>query len=396
MIRGRLRHRGQGQPPHAEDDFVEFDAGGLTRVFATPSWLRDLGLTSWLLVGVALLLVGGVWLASLTQTIVIPVIAAGMVAAVASPLVAWGARHRLPRALSAALLLLLIVVTAAVVVVLVIAGVTSQSGDITSHLAGAKSTITSWLKDLGVNADSAKKAVKDASSTSTDSVETLLDGIGTGIKTLSSLVFFLSLTVLSLFFLLKDGPTIRAWAERHMGVPDPVAHAISRRSLQSLRGYFLGVSIVAAFNAVVIGVGALVLGVPLPGTIAVITFFAAFVPYLGAWTAGGFAVLVALGGAGTDAAIAMGVIVLLANGVLQQLVQPFAYGAALGIHPLAVLIVTIGAGALFGTVGLVLAAPVTSAVVRISSDLSRAHTQEEQDAPGDEAPADEAPGTAPA
>ena len=113
----------------------------------------------------------------------------------------------------------------------------------------------------------------------------------------------------------------------------------------------------AAFNAVVVGGGALVLGVPLAATIAIITFFAAFVPYLGAWTAGAFSVLVALGGAGTDAAIAMVVMTLLANSVLQQLVQPFAYGAALGIHPLAVLIVTIAGGALFGTVGLILAAP---------------------------------------
>ena len=47
-------------------------------------------------------------------------------------------------------------------------------------------------------------------------------------------------------------------------------------------------------------------------------------------------------------------------------------GAALGIHPLAVLIVTIAGGALFGAVGLVLAAPLTSAIVRISDDLARA------------------------
>jgi len=67
--------------------------------------------------------------------------------------------------------------------------------------------------------------------------------------------------------------------------------------------------------------------------------------------------------------------------VLQQLVQPFAYGAALGIHPLTVLIVTIGAGALFGTIGLVLAAPVTSAAVRISADLARARAEEEDEPP---------------
>ena len=68
----------------------------------------------------------------------------------------------------------------------------------------------------------------------------------------------------------------------------------------------------------------------------------------------------------------MVVVQLLANGVLQQLVQPFAYGAALGIHPLAVLVVTIAGGALFGAVGLILAAPLTAAATKISADLARA------------------------
>ena len=121
-----------------------------------------------------------------------------------------------------------------------------------------------------------------------------------------------------------------------------------------------------------VGGGALLLGVPLAGTIAAVTFFGAYIPYLGAWSAGAFAVLIALGGAGTDAAIGMAVLQLLANGILQQMVQPIAYGAALGIHPLAVLVVTIAGGALFGAAGLILAAPLTSAVVRISADLSRA------------------------
>ena len=68
----------------------------------------------------------------------------------------------------------------------------------------------------------------------------------------------------------------------------------------------------------------------------------------------------------------MAVVVLLANSILQQMIQPIAYGAALGIHPLAVLIVTIAGGALFGAIGLILAAPLTSAFARISSDLARA------------------------
>jgi putative heme transporter len=67
----------------------------------------------------------------------------------------------------------------------------------------------------------------------------------------------------------------------------------------------------------------------------------------------------------------MTVVQLLANSVLQQLVQPIAYGAALGIHPLAVLIVTIAGGSLFGAAGLILAAPLTAATVRIAADLAR-------------------------
>jgi hypothetical protein len=100
--------------------------------------------------------------------------------------------------------------------------------------------------------------------------------------------------------------------------------------------------------------------VPQAGSIAVVNFAAAYIPFLGAWSAGAFTVLIALGAQRTDAAIAMTVIVLLANGALQQLVQPIAMGAALGIHPLAVLVVTIAAGALFGVVGMVIAAPLVS------------------------------------
>jgi predicted PurR-regulated permease PerM len=175
--------------------------------------------------------------------------------------------------------------------------------------------------------------------------------------------------------MLKDGHVIRLWIERHMRVAPEMAHGITERAHQALQGYFVGVTIVAVFNAVVVLLGALVLGVPLAGSIAAVTFLGAYVPYLGAWSAGVFAVLVALGGAGTDAAIGMIVIQLLANGLLQQMVQPIAYGAALGIHPLAVLVVTIAGGALFGAAGLILAAPVTSALTRIATDLA-----------GDEAP----------
>jgi putative heme transporter len=356
-------------------DPVAIDPRELSGLFAVPDWLRGAGQTSWLLVGLGLLLVGIIWLLSLTNVIVMPVLAAGIVAAVASPLVFWMHGHGVPRGLGAALMMLAIVLVGVGMTLAVVGGIVGQTSSAESSLAGAEDTITGWLEDLGVDPGSAEEATDDASSATTESAKALLHGVAGGLGALSSSVFFLAMAALSLFFLLKDGPTIRAWTERHLGLPGAVAQTITQRVLGALRGYFLGTTIVAAFNAVVVAIGAWVLGVPLIGTIAAVTFIGAYIPYIGAWSAGVFAVLMALGGAGTDAAAGMIVVQLIANSVLQQLVQPFAMGTALGLHPLAVLVVTIAGGALFGTVGLILAAPMTSAVVKISADFARAKAE---------------------
>ena len=398
MIRGRLRRHGRhersAEAGEAGGDYIEIDPGELRGIFSVPGWLRDIGMTAWMLVGVGVLIGGLIALLGLTQVIVFPVIVASVVAAVASPLVAWLNSHRVPRALGTVIVLLAIVAIVIGMTIVVITGITGQSSGITTQLDSAKDTIAGWLQDIGLDPAKADAAKADAATGIKNSADALLNGLATSISKLSSLAFFLALTALSLFFLLSDGPKIRGWVTEHMGVPRDVGQVITQRVLGSLRGYFLGVTIVAAFNAIVVTIGALILGVPLVGTIAAVTFIGAFVPYLGAWAAAGFAVLIALGNAGPEAALGMIVVELLANGILQQLVQPFAMGAALGIHPLAVLIVTIGGGALFGMVGLVLAAPITSAVVRISADLAKVKAKAEAEAGSREPPlsAEPAPG----
>jgi predicted PurR-regulated permease PerM len=204
---------------------------------------------------------------------------------------------------------------------------------------------------------------------------TLITGVLAGIRALASLVFALSLAALSLFFLLKDGPSMRAWVDSHLGVPTTVAQTITSGVIRSLRGYFRGVTLVAAFNGIVVGVGALLLGVPLAGTIGVVTFVTAYVPFIGAFIAGALAVVIALGAQGTTTALIMLVIVILANGLLQNFVQPFAMGAALDLHPLVVLVATIASGCLFGTLGLILAAPLLSAAVHITRELTDARAR---------------------
>lgn len=379
-FRGRLRRPERENAP-AEDEVIEIEPGALSGLFAAPKWLRDLGFSAWLLVGVALALVGAIWLLALTETIVMPVLTAGIIASVAAPLVDWLRRRGVPRGIGAVLVFLAIAAVGVGVGLLVLTGIASEASGLSERLREGASEVESLFRDLGVRAGTAANANADASAGVSAGFEALTHGLLGGVDKLASLAVFLSFTALSLFFLLKDGPTIGGFVERHMGIPVPLAHSILGRVAGSLRGYFVGVTVVAAWSALIVGVGSLLLGVPLVGTIAVVTFLGGYVPYIGAWTAGGFAVLIALGDQGPETALALAVIVLLANGVLQQLIQPIAYGAALGLHPLAVLIVTIAGGCLFGTVGLVLAAPLVSATVRVAADIRAAAEEERQGAP---------------
>jgi putative heme transporter len=359
------------------------DLEDLTRTFAAPKWLKDLGRTSWLLVGTLALLAGIVFLLATTETIVGPLLVATIVATVAMPVAGWLAGH-MPRAAAAALVLVGIVAISVLVVVTVIAGITSQDSQIGERASAAADKAEHWLERAGVNHSGSSTAASSVKADVPDIISTLTKGIVSGIGGLASVAFGLSLGALSLFFLLKDGPVLRAWLDRHLGVPVSVGRVITGGLVRSLRGYFRGVTLVAAFNGVIVGLGALVLGVPLAGTIAVVTFVTAYVPFIGAFVAGAFAVVIALGAKGTTTALIMLVIVILANGLLQNLVQPFAMGSALHLHPLAVLVVTIGAGCIFGTFGLILAAPLLSAALHIHADLGRARLGQapESDAAG--------------
>jgi predicted PurR-regulated permease PerM len=377
----------------AEPAGLEIDAAqarALATVFAPPRWLRDLGRTAWLLVGLFALLAGLVWLLGATYTITGPVVVATIVATVSMPIVARLVRHRWPRAAAAVVVLLGLAALAALVLVVVVGGITSQSSEVKKNAQSAANKAEGWLKSVGVNESGAAGAKSNVEKDVPEIISTLTTGVIHGIQGITSLAFGLSFALLSLFFLLKDGPSMRGWVDRHLGLPQPVARTVTGGVIRSLRGYFRGVTLVAAFNGIVVGLGALALGVPLAGTIGVVTFVTAYVPFIGAFVAGAFAVVIALGANGTTTALIMLALVLLANGLLQNVVQPFAMGSALDLNPLVVLVVTIGAGCIFGMLGLVLAAPLASAAVHITRDLARARlaaaVQKEAAAPVADAP----------
>ena len=127
----------------------------------------------------------------------------------------------------------------------------------------------------------------------------------------------------------------------------------------------------SAIVSVVIGIASLLLGLPLVFTIVVVNFIGGYIPYIGAFLGGGLAVIIALGDGGLSQAAIMLVVVLAANLVLENFVEPKVMGRTLDIHPLVVLVVTALGGLIGGIVGLILAVPATviasDAIARLRS-----------------------------
>jgi predicted PurR-regulated permease PerM len=390
-LRRHRRAAGDGAPASTVEaetalQLDELEARRLASVFEPPRWLRDLGRASWFLVGIVALVVGTIWLLGQVSTIAEPVLVGLIVATVTSPLVGMLQRRGVPRAAGALLVLLGLLALGVLIFVLVLGGITAQSDVIARYASQAVDKLQSWLESVGVDSAGSSSAAANLKETVPDLISTFVHGVANGISGITSLAFGVSFTIFSVFFLLKDGPSFRLFVDRHLGVPLPVARVITGNVVNSLRRYFTGVTIVAAFNAVVVGLGALILDVPLAGTIAVVTFVTAYIPFIGAFVAGTFAVVLALGSGGTSTALLMLVVVVLANGLLQNIVSPLAMGAALRLNPLLVLVITISAGSLFGMIGLVLSAPLVSAALHITRDVGRIRAAAVQPAAGAPAP----------
>ncbi len=125
-------------------------------------------------------------------------------------------------------------------------------------------------------------------------------------------------------------------------------------------------------NGVAIGLAALLLGVPAAGAIAVVNVIGAYIPYLGAFIGGAFAVLMGLGEGGIELALIMLGITLAVNLLLENLLEPVLLGDSLNMHPLLVLLATALGGLIAGMVGLILAAPMMAIVIDIKRELKAA------------------------
>ena len=328
-----------------------------------PAWFRNAGVGAWLLLGIAGVLSLLLVLIALVADVAIPLAIAAVLAAILVPLADRLERWRVPRWLGATFVLILALSMIVVTIAVVINGLTSQSDEIWAQVEAS----FKHVDDGAASSDGASGGLVDAAH---EVVRVLTSGVlGSLFSSAGSLVVGSVLAMFMLLFLLKDWEQIVGWSAGRLGLPPALGRSVLDGTVNAFRGYAAGLTLIGAANAVVVAIGALVLGVPLAGTIALVSFVTSYVPYLGAFVSGAFAVLIAYGSGGLGDAVAMLAIVLLANNTIQNVVEPFAFGTRLRLHPLAVLLTVTTATLLFGVMGAILAAPLTSAAVNAYHEL---------------------------
>jgi predicted PurR-regulated permease PerM len=342
---------------------------------ATAAWSLRL-----IVIGVALFLV--FWLLGKVWVGVRPILLALIVSTVLWPPVAWLAKHRWPPALAAASVLLGALLVLLGLFAAVAQPMVTQSVQLANSAVTGIEQVQDWLTGPPVNLaseriDTVTAAVIDRLQGSASQIAA---GVFSGVSAVTSSVVTAVLVLVLTFFFIKDGPAFLPWLRRETG-PDIGGHLteVFSRSWKTLGDFIRVQAIVSFVDAFFIGLGLVVLGVPLAAALAVLTFFAGFIPIVGALAAGTLAVLVALVSNGlTTALIVLGIII-----VVQQLesnvLQPVLQGRSLNLHAAVVLLAVTAGGTLFGIIGAFLAVPVaavTAAVLRYMSEQISLRTGE--------------------
>jgi putative heme transporter len=328
-----------------------------------PPALRAAGLVSGcvLLIAGALYVLGHIvtWLSSM----VMAVAAALLLAALLEPVVVGLKRLRVPPALGSLVAVVLLVGVFAAPGVLLWNLTAGQFGDIAGRLRQAvehlRGAATEYLplddQQVGVLMSDVDARVH----------RLLLDaaaGAFTAVEVLAATLLALFLT----FFLLKDGPAMWAWTLAQLPARSrPATAEAGAAAWDVLTRYVRGTLIVAAIDAIGIGVALAIIGVPLALPLALLVFVGGLVPYIGATVSGSVAVLVALAANGTvDALLALAAVIVVQQ-VEGNLLEPFIVGHQVRLHPVVVVLVVFAGTLLYGIVGAVLAVPVTAVAYRV-------------------------------
>lgn len=327
---------------------------------------------SWRLLVVGAAVVATAMLAARLRVILVPTVVAALAASALWPLTRRLRELGAPNALAALATVTTLVGVIAAVAAALAPGTAEEIGSLDVSVTDGLDVVEGWLTTgpLGLSEpevqsffDRAEREVQAASG------QIASGAIGGALLAVEAVAGAL-LAVVLLFFFLKDGDRMWAWVsgllpEGRRASWDRIATDVR----DVLAGFIRGTTIIAFVDAVGIGIGLLLLGVPLVLPLAVLTFLGGFVPLLGATIAGFVAVMVALVSNGFLTALAVLGVVIAVQQLEGNVLQPVVVGRSVQLHP-AVVLVAVGAGAvLWGLAGALLAVPVTAALSTMFSGL---------------------------
>lgn len=315
----------------------------------------------WILIAVAAvllgLLIGRFW------SIVLPVAIALVLASVLEqPARFLESKLRFPPALAAAVVLLGALGALTGIGFAIAPAVSGQAADIVDQASAGLQDVQDWVQEKDfVTQDQIDAGIQAMQDKLAGSGDKIASGVLTGVGAATSALVTTVITLILTFLFLKDGRRFGPWV-KHIAGPGAGDHLVEvmARAWSTLGGYIRTQAIVSAVDAVLIGIGLLLVGVPLAIPLAILTFLGGFVPIVGAFVVGALAVLVALVSNGVTGALIILVVIVAVQQLEGNVLSPWLQAKSMQLHAAVVLLsVTLGS-TLFGITGAFLAVPVVA------------------------------------
>lgn len=331
-----------------------------------PVSLRRASAWTWrvlLLLAAAALLI---WVLIRTQAVVLPVIAAVLLAAFVEP-VTRRLRARMPDWAVAVITLLGLVLLFAGVGLLIVPEVVGQISQVNINLNQGVGRIQAFvLKNFPVSERQVQEGISQAFSALQSGIGAAATQVLGAAGAVVGVLVQVFVTLFLFFFFVKDGPRFYRWLRA--ASPPSWRRNVEELLPQiwtTLQSYLSGVVVVGFIDAVFIALALIIIGVPLVLPLAVLTFVGAFFPLVGAIVAGVAAALVALVTGGlTDALLVVGAAVVVQQ-VEGNLLQPLIMGRQVELHPAVTLLAVTGGAAVAGIIGAFLAVPIVAVTRRV-------------------------------
>lgn len=312
------------------------------------------------------------------RLVVVPVLIAVLIAAALGPLISLLARRGLPRGAGAGLALLTGLALLGGLGWLIGDAVADQFDQLQQGALDGIEQLQGFATDtFGLSQEQIDSTIDQVTQAAQGAQ--VQAGAVSGATLVGQVVTGIVLAVVVLFYLLKDAPMMFSFVREQF--PEDTHErldAVAHRSTSVLGGYVRGTAIVAFVDAVLIGIGLFVVGVPLALPLSLVVFVGAFIPLIGAVLAGAFAALIALVSVGPLAALIVLGIVVAVNQIEGNLLAPYVLGRNLSLHPLVVLLALAAGTIVAGVIGAILAVPLAAVTWGAVSALRefRAHDEE--------------------